>query len=61
MLKGSENVKDDFFIAQGKGIKGMGESEDVMKIAHGKKFCFSVLKPLSFCQRLTLWAMTVTA
>ena len=42
-------------------VKFVGQSKDQMEIPHRQKLIALFLKPLGFGQRLTFWAVAVTA
>ena len=52
---------DHFLISQGDGPQGLRQREDDMKIADGKKICFSALQPALFFQKLALGTVAVPA
>lgn len=56
-----EDIVDCPLVSQGKGIERFGNGEDHMKVRDGKKLFTSCLKPLFFCEELTLGAVSVPA
>jgi hypothetical protein len=56
-----QNVVDDVLILKGNGCDWLWHSEDHMEILGVEKLGSTIIQPLGASQRLTFWAVAITA